>query len=215
MDLNLLNENLETFERELIRKESIKNKLEEQLEGLEEKNKDIINRVEVLEAVKLLLQKTSDFAREQAKLQIEELVTNCIQYIFDNDSRFSIELHELYKRTNAEFYLVDDVEGVETKTIPTDSRGGGIVDIISIALRISFLELYKPRISGPLILDEPAKHVSDEYIFNLSNFLLKASDMFNRQIIMVTHNPHLAALSMNTYKVYKEESVSIVEKSES
>ncbi|MCR3957007.1 MAG: ATPase, partial [Gudongella sp.] len=79
--------------------------------------------------------------------------------------------------------------------------GGGVVDIVSLALRISFMQTHKPSIEGPLILDEPAKHVSEEYIYNVGDFVRQSSSMFNRQIIMVTHNSHLAALSEDAYRV--------------
>ena len=63
-----------------------------------------------------------------------------------------------------------------------------------------------------MILDEPAKHVSEEYIFNVGNFLKQTSEMFNRQIIMVTHNQHLSAISNNCYRVEIDDSVSYVTK---
>lgn len=52
-----------------------------------------------------------------------------------------------------------------------------------------------------MILDEPAKHVSEDYIFNVADFLKKTSEMFERQIIIVTHNNHLSAIGTNAYKV--------------
>ena len=88
------------------------------------------------------------------------------------------------------------------KTKPEQSRGGGVIDIISLALRIAFLQIHKPKIEGPLILDEPAKHVSEDYIFNVADFLKRASEMFNRQIIIVTHNNHLSAIGQIPIKLH-------------
>src|SRR5699024_6214607 len=169
-----------------------KEKIIEQLKENNEKIASIEKQQELLEQVNILLQKTSQFAREQAKVQVENLVTNCLEYIFENNTQFKIEINEAYKKQNAEFYVITNVDGEEIKTKPTESRGGGVVDIVSLALRISFLQIHRPFIEGPLILDEPAKHVSEEYIFNVANFLKKTSEMFNRQIIMVTHNNHLS-----------------------
>ncbi|MFB0972854.1 MAG: ABC transporter ATP-binding protein, partial [Neofamilia sp.] len=64
-----------------------------------------------------------------------------------------------------------------------------------------------------LILDEPAKHVSEEFTFDIGEFLLQFSDQMNRQIIMITHNPHLASLSKSIYTVTQENGISKVEKS--
>ena len=102
------------------------------------------------------------------------------------------------------------MDDILIKTKPELSRGGGVVDIVSLALRIAILQTHKPKIQGPLILDEPAKHVSDEYIFNVADFLKQTSELFNRQIIMVTHNNHLAAIGNNSYRVDIKDSQSTV-----
>lgn len=170
----------------------------------------LIDEQDILEKVMSLFQMTSQFARDQAKNQIEALVTKCLQYIFDSSVEFQIELEELRNKASAEFYVVNNTKDFFLKTKPEQSRGGGVVDIVSLALRISFLQTHKPPISGPLILDEPAKHVSEEYIHNVGDFLKQTSEIFNRQVIMVTHNSHLAALSGSSYRVEYSGNTSIV-----
>lgn len=190
-------------------------KREKILEQIEENKKiieDIQHQVELNEKVSILLQKTSEFARNQAKIQVESLVSNCLQYIFENNMEFSIEIEELYGKPSAEFYVITKDGDMLIKTKPEQSRGGGVIDIISLALRIAFLQIHKPKIEGPLILDEPAKHVSEDFIFNVADFLKKASEMFNRQIIIVTHNNHLSAIGSNTYKVSLNGTISNVER---
>lgn len=178
-----------------------KDKIEEGLKSYKATLDEIELELDLLSKVSILFQKTSEFAREQAKDQIESLVTKCLQYIFESNIEFLIEIEELRGKSNAEFYVISQIEDILIKTKPELSRGGGVVDIVSLALRIAFLQTHKPRIEGPLILDEPAKHVSDEYIFNVSDFLKQTSELFNRQVIMVTHNNHLAAIGSNAYKV--------------
>lgn len=178
-----------------------KEKLEEQIESNIQRSRLIDKDIEILSKVATLLHKTSEYAREQAKFQIESLVTKCLQYIFETNVEFLIEIQEQRGKSTAEFYVVNEIEDIMLKTKPELSRGGGVVDIVSLALRIAFLQTHKPAIEGPLILDEPAKHVSDEYIYNVSEFLKQTSDLFNRQIIMVTHNNHLASIGSNSYKV--------------
>lgn len=190
-------------------------KKEKILEQLEEKKiaiKEINAQIDLIEKASILLQKTSEFARNQAKIQVESLVTNCLQYIFENNLEFEIEIEELYGKPNAEFYVTTKYDDTLIKTKPELSRGGGVVDIISLALRIAFLQIHKPRIEGPLILDEPAKHVSEEYIFNVADFLKQTSELFNRQIIMVTHNNHLASIGTSAYRVGMKGTESVVEK---
>lgn len=169
---------------------------------------------EILEKVNELFKKTSEFARNQAKRQIESLVTKCLQFVFENDIEFFIELEELRGKANAEFYVITRSADMEIKVKPELSKGGGVVDIVALALRIAFLETTKPKIQGPLILDEPAKHVSDEYIYNIAEFLKQNSIFFNRQIIMVTHNDFLSSIGTKSYRVDIKQDKTIVQQLE-
>lgn len=196
-----LNTAIDKLKNYVSRQEGRKDKLIEKLEANKTKLYNLDKEMELLEQVTILFQKTSVFAREQAKVQIESLVTKCLQYVFNTDIKFVIEIEELRNKANAEFYIITEADDIIIKTKPEQSRGGGVVDIVSLALRIAFLQIHKPPIDGPLLLDEPAKHVSDEYIYNVGDFLQQTSEMFSRQILMVTHNQHLAALGNKVYKV--------------
>lgn len=200
-NLEALDAKLDQIKNFALREHGKRDKLLEQLHENKIQIEEIILDQELLEKVVILFQKTSEFARLQAKKQIETLVTKCLQYVLETDIEFVIELDELRGKANAEFYVVNSTEDMIIKTKPELSRGGGVVDIISLALRIAFLQIHKPRIEGPLILDEPAKHLSEEYVFNVGEFLKQTSEMFNRQIIMVTHNHHLSAISNKAYRV--------------
>lgn len=209
-NINILDQQIDKLKDFTSKEAGKREKLNEQLNNLSKDYNITDSQIELLEKVVILFQKTSEFARIQAKSQIENLVTKCLQFIFETNMEFIIEIEELRNKANAEFYVVNEMEDLQIKTKPELSRGGGVVDIISLALRIAFLQIYKPSIQGPLILDEPAKHVSQEYIDNVGEFLKQTSEMFNRQIIMVTHNNHLAALSDRSYKVNLVDTVSVV-----
>jgi len=200
-DIRLIDDRLKDLSAFISRQEGKRDQLIELKSTYEEDLANIIKEVDLLDQVMVLFQKTSEYARSQAKSQIENLVTKCLQYVFESNIEFRIEIEELRNKANAEFYVINDNPDFFLKTKPEQSRGGGIVDIVSLALRISFMQTHKPTIEGPLILDEPAKHVSEDYIYNVGDFLRQSSTMFNRQIIMVTHNSHLAELSEDAYRV--------------
>ena len=199
--INELNDYITNSKEFLSREQGKYSKLKEQLDSNKENLDNIELELELLHKVSILFQKTSEFAREQAKVQVESLVTKCLQFVFETEIEFLIEIEELRGKANAEFYVVNESENSIIKTKPELSRGGGVVDIVSLALRIAFLQTHKPRIEGPLILDEPAKHVSNDYIYNVADFLKQTSNLFNRQIIMVTHNDHLASIGSSAYRV--------------
>ncbi|EFI42290.1 ATPase [Peptoniphilus sp. oral taxon 386] len=210
MDLNILESKINHIEKNL---NIDKGKLEILNNNLSDTNSEIKSLIEyddILSKVIILFQKTSSYGRNQARKQIEELVTKCLQFVFETDIEFIIEITENGKIPQAEFYVLSNYDGYKVKTKPELSRGGGVVDIISIALRIAFIQLYKPEIKGPIILDEPGKHVSNDYIFNLGEFLRQASSMFRRQIIMVTHNSHLSQICDISYTVEIKNGKSVI-----
>ncbi|WP_295147952.1 ATPase [uncultured Peptoniphilus sp.] len=211
MDLNELNSSLNKLNNKILNDEGKIEILNNQLEKIDKSLEEKERYSEVLSQVSLLFQKTSEFAREQSKRQIEDTVTKCLQFIFETDIEFLIELSEARSVPIAEFFVQSNYsEGYSIKTKPEIARGGGVVDIISLALRIAFLQQNQPSLSGPLILDEPGKHVSNDYIFNLGEFLKQSSNVFNRQIIMVTHNPHLSQISDKSFFVKNKGGISEV-----
>lgn len=156
------------------------------------------------EEVVLLLQRTATTAREAACGQIELLVTQFLQAVFGPDYRFKIEMTERAGRAEADFYVVSDHGGEQIATRPQDSRGGGVVDVVSLGLRIAMLQTYRPELAGPLLADEPAKHVSEDLIQSVAHLLKMVSDEFHRQIIMVTHSSHLAETAETAYQMVLE-----------
>ncbi|MDP4182811.1 MAG: ATPase [Bacillota bacterium] len=185
---------------------------EEQLQlrksELEEQLQKIIDNLDLLEKVRTLLQKASEYAREQSKQQIESLVTNCLQFIFNSSLEFKIEINEVRGRPEAEFYVISNINGDVIKTKPQESRGGGVVDVVSLAIRIAMLEYNSMSINGPIILDEPAKHVSDDYIVQVAEFLKQISTMFKRQVIIITHNKHLNEIADRWFYVDMNDGIS-------
>ncbi|ASS74566.1 ATPase [Tumebacillus algifaecis] len=187
------------YNRRLGEQEALLRKKRQVEEKVTEKRAEIAK----LEQVKILLQESSAFAREQARRQIETMVTNALQFIFgDQDLEFRVEIDEVRGRAEGEFLVVSTYGGeIPVQTRPQDARGGGVVDVISLALRAALLHANRPRLDGPIILDEPAKHVSEEYSRQVAEFLKQLSTAFGRQIIMVTHNQHLANTGDTAYMV--------------
>ncbi|WP_368504112.1 ATP-binding protein [Alkalihalophilus sp. As8PL] len=205
-----LEHSLKLAHDEWTRQDAKRRLLEEQLSKREQSILEYNETIETYERARLLLQQSAEYAREQAKQQMETLVTNALQYVFGPLFSFQIEIEEHGNKAVAEFYVVSDYEGIKVKTKPQDSRGGGVVDIVTLALRVALMETIQPKVEGPLLLDEPGKHVSGEYIHYLYEFLKSLSTMFGRQIIMITHNHHLAESGDIAYQVSIRDGISEV-----
>lgn len=159
-----------------------------------------LERKNHLAEIQALLVNTADEAREVGRQRMEKVVTRALQSVFGSDFTFEIEMDESGGKPVARFLVCSVGENGEViKNEPQDSRGGGINDIVAFALQVAVLVVYnEPKIQGPIILDEPGKHVSEEYAVKFGEFLEFVSKTFNRQIIMVTHQPHLAATANRT-----------------
>lgn len=145
--------------------------------------------LDVNDLVQILLQKTSDFARQQAKKRIEDIVTSALTVVFGKDYGFRLELEVRSNRPELDYYL--ESEGLVTQLKPPDyDRGGGVVDVVSLALRLAVAEL--EGVTGTLWLDEVGKHVSAEFAPNVAYFLKEYSAKFGRQMVLITHNEALS-----------------------
>jgi DNA repair exonuclease SbcCD ATPase subunit len=183
--------------------------LERQLAKSEERLESVRENLEIWRQVQILFGKVSEYAREQLKLRIEETVTAALQAITNDDRiRFEVAMKTYNNQPAAEWLVVSYCDGAEVAVSPEDARGGGIVDVVSIALRLAMMELARPKPGGPLIFDEPGKHVSWEYAPNLAHFLKEYARSTGRQIIMVTHNDDLAEVADITIQVSMSNGVS-------
>lgn len=204
-------ERLRTLELAYSERNGQKQQLEQRKQQLVQELIRLQKQNETFEQARMLLQKAGTDARESARKRLEETVTDALRYVFGPDFEFLIELKESRGRVEAEFYVVSEQNGEQIKTKPEDACGGGVVDIISIALRVALLQIHtNPTIHGPIILDEPGKHVSADYTMKLATFLKQLSQTFNRQIILSTHQADLANIADSTYTVELKGGKSVV-----
>ena len=172
--------------------------------------KKALGDIETWELVQQLLSMTSEASREQIRAHIEATVTAALKTVFGEGLSFRVVIGQMGGQPtvdwNVESLYGDNVisTGVE------DARGGGVVDVISLALRLAVLEIYQPKIGGPLVLDEPGRHVSAEYAVNLARFLQAYSKQTGRQCVMVTHQTALAEYADRSFRVVLRSGVSEV-----
>lgn len=185
--------------------------LKEQLSDKEARLTELSGQVDIWRKVQLLLAQTSEYAREQLKTRIEETVTAALQAVIsDRDLRFEIQIETRAGQPTASWQIISDYEAGTLVTDPERGAGGGVVDVVSAALRLAVLELSRPRPGGPVIQDEPGKMVSREYSPNLAQFLKDYAAHTERQIILITHNADLAEIADRSIRVDKVGDESVV-----
>lgn len=192
----------ELLNKELLGKKAKKELLEQRKETLQ---KEIDSyKVEELEMRGVVLQKMAEKQRTAACKKLEYLGTCALQYAISPTYRMKVDILP-GKRPTAEVVICKR-NGIE---IDPSEGGGGVIDISSMALRIISLESYEPFVDGPIILDEPGKMVSKEYVPMLSEFIKKISKDFGRQVIVVTHNEFLGQVADTKIRVTLDEQSNI------
>lgn len=152
-----------------------------------------------LTEARLLLLEAGKAARRQVKALLESVVTRALQAVYDETYRFEVDIQDDGKQAEIGFYVICGDPPVREE--PTDAMGGGVVDVVSLALRIAFLELCQPKIGGPLILDEPGRHLDKERSPLLGQILTELAHEFGRQVILITHDQALAHSADRAYQV--------------
>jgi DNA repair exonuclease SbcCD ATPase subunit len=141
--------------------------------------------IEKFDSVINLLQVVLDNTQGQVT-QIERICSDAIQSVLNDPSmQFKIKIEKKKVATDTNFFIEDKNSG-EIDVL--HGEAGGTKNIISVALRLLFSELYHPKISGPIILDEAGGNISTDHQSSFGKFLKRFSNAVNRQIILITHH---------------------------
>lgn len=202
---------LKNSKMELYRKKAEKVRLEKAIEKRESEVKDLKEFILLKEKTTRLLLLLGTRAREESKSVLENMVTTGLQYIFEDSSEFKINYTEREKAgvVEAEFLIVAKYEGREVVSDPTQYESGGYLDVISAILRIALAEMF--HIKGPIVLDEPTKHLSEEYVPRFAEFIRRVSTDMNRQIIIISHSRVLGGFGDQTYYFTKKDGITVIE----
>jgi DNA repair exonuclease SbcCD ATPase subunit len=146
------------------------------------KEKSIIKN---LQKAKAIIIQVGEQTQHEVKKYIEETVTLALQSVYGNDYEFVIEFsYDKREQFEVSFYIRYLKILLEPRK---DTCGGGIIDVCSFALRLICLTLEKKNIASVLILDEPFKNVSSNYLPAVGQMVVDICELLNLQIIMVTH----------------------------
>lgn len=136
-----------------------------------------------------IVQEVAAAVQERAHRQIASVVTKCLESVFDDPYRFSIEFEQ--KRGKTDAVLLFERDGA--KIDPLTASGGGVVDVAAFALRLASLLLSAPQRRRVLILDEPFRFVSRDLRDKVRQMLETLAEELEIQFVVVTHDPALVA----------------------
>lgn len=138
-------------------------------------------------------------AQQRAKTKIETLVTSAIRSVYDRNFSFELKFKESRGRSTA----IPIVREGEVEYDAKGDLGGGMVDIISFALRIVIWAMQRERTrSRPfMVLDEPMKFVGHgELMDRAAVFMKSISRRLGIQFVIMTHEPQLADVADRSWR---------------
>ena len=188
----------------------------DQLLKVQKKEEDIL--IELKETQRLshlaqlfLLSEVAD-RRQTAIDTIEKMGTFALRLVYGEGYKLKFISYEEKRKEGVgnfkmEINVSSPFNGAELSTGLMGERGGGVIEIVSFALRIAALNW--AHYEGPLILDEAYKSMSnDDKLEKVAQFLAEVSKQTNRQIIFATHRGEVfGKVAQNIVRVKKNDGV--------
>ena len=171
------------------------------LEKVEEKS-DSVNTlkalVEDLEDAQEVMNLTGALAQEEFEGFIEGMVTEALQVVFGSGYAFEMETKIVRNQPETYLYVVED--GVKTP-IKDDMVGGGLLDLISMVLRVVVWSIQTPRTRPVMILDEPGKNMDRNKIDQFVAMIRRFHELLGLQFIIVTHDSKIIEMADRSFLV--------------
>lgn len=188
---------IEKYKRVLQKRKAEKSLLESQMKEL---NTEIIRltmeRDDTIKA-RWVLSEVAKLTQNKFSERIEKLVTMAIRSVFDRPFEFVVKF-DINRNTSECQLLVK--EGGEEPFIPKDEEGGGLLDVISFALRVVLWSMQNPRSRNTLILDEPMKFTGS-LIEKCGIMMRSISKKLGIQLIINTHSDDLSVVGDRVWYV--------------
>jgi len=172
-------------DKELARLDSVRNRCSDEKRALAV----VDAHLAALEEAQVLAQEVAQRIQSKAHAQIADIVTKCLEAVFDEPYTFHILFERKRGRTEAKLTFKRD----GTECDPLTASGGGVVDVAAFALRVACLMLARPALHRVLILDEPFRFVSPDLRYRVRHLLETLTVEMGVQVVMVTHDPQLRA----------------------
>lgn len=137
-----------------------------------------------------IAQAVGETVQRQAHGHVSDLVSRCLSAVFGKDAySFSIIFDKKRNRTEARAVFLRNGDEID----PLSAAGGGVVDVTAFALRLAVLLLRHPQPRRFVVLDEPCKMLSRDYVPRMRVLIETLAEELSFQFVIITHNDELAS----------------------
>ena len=154
------------------------------------------HEADVADESRRLIQEAAMRTLSNLSVRIGNIVSTAITEVLGDSYTFKLDFKVAYGKIATEMYLEKDGKQYDLRK----DTGDGVVDIVSLALRVAVLCIDRRKLRRILILDEPCGAISVEYQQTLGRMLKHLADKLNLQIIMVA--AHGSVMQIPDAKVF-------------
>lgn len=189
----------------------IKTKKEGLMSSIEELNKMISDNqknLDVYDSCLDIIRSFQIWINENTKRKLESITNEALSLIFpDKEMRFMVNAKQT--RVGIKYELAIETDGIVTDLL--DAKGGGVLDVIQLCLRITYL-MRLGNVRKLLVLDEPLKNLDSERINLAVEWIYNISQMFGIQMVIITHIPAMIFQNdkVTSYEVRLKNGVSVL-----
>lgn len=192
--------NLSELNEAIIRKQERKASIEDSIAAIRTESETIQAEVGSIQTAVFVVAEMARLTRERTKDVIEDLTTTAIRSVF-SDRPFQFKIDFTYTaagRMDCRLYIAEGEEEFD----PVEEMGGGMVDVISFALRVVMWHLQKPPTRNTIMLDEPFKFMGHGDLQERAGQLLRSiSEKLGIQFIIITHEDLLLDYADRAYLI--------------
>lgn len=197
----------EALRRELDREKDKKGVLVEQKESY-------ANEIEVLKVKesdnllkKELLEQASEKARSDGMKVLSDTASNAVQAILGEGTYVDMVSSIRNGVPNVDVVIKREIDGKTVVTDPTQGEGGGVADIVSLAMFFSLRLLVGQDNEAPVFMDEPTKFLSKGYSNEAADFINEMVEYMGKQTFLITHDETIASSGDLMFNIQLDESL--------
>lgn len=203
---------MKEFTRNLISLETEKRLLEEQRDKAEKALLSTKDELKITDEALTILRLATEQTQKALQFRISNLVTLALQTIFPEEYTFELAFETKRGQIEIDLFLIDPTG---FRMSPIEASGGGIVNVVEFALRLSLWSLMPSKSRPVFVLDEPFHYVSKDLQPKVSELLSTLSDKLKVQFIIVSHQRQVVEEADKVFLVTQSLGKSTVEEVQS
>lgn len=184
------------------RKTELKIHKQTEQEGIRKLSK-LENEYDILQKSREVFQKAATLTQNHLATHLSTIVTKALQTVFyEKDVHFKVEFVERRNVSECDMWIEENGHRYSL----LESRGFGMTDIVSFALRVAYILLHHS--DNVLIIDEPCRNLSRDKHEGTSEMIKELSKELEIQFIICTHSEDMIAYADRAFYVKQNAGVS-------